>query len=48
MSQKLRRFLWVYQRALAADFERVKRVDIRYVNGLAVAWNETEQANENG
>lgn len=46
--EKLRRFLWVYQQALAEDFERVKRVDTRYVNGLAVAWNETQQAKKNG
>ncbi|AKH68898.1 cell division septal protein [Spongiibacter sp. IMCC21906] len=45
--EKLRRFLWVYQRTLVADFDRVKRVDTRYVNGLAVAWRE-QQADSNG
>ena len=46
--EKLRRFLWVYRQALKADFERVKRVDTRYVNGLAVAWQPEEQGKENG
>ena len=36
--EKLRRFMWVYHKELASDFARVKRVDTRYVNGLAVAW----------
>ncbi|GAB3371910.1 cell division protein FtsQ/DivIB [Spongiibacter taiwanensis] len=45
--EKLRRFLWVYRKELAKDFERVKRVDTRYVNGLAVAWRE-QQASKNG
>ncbi|MGB1905745.1 MAG: cell division protein FtsQ/DivIB [Spongiibacter sp.] len=39
--EKLRRFLWVYRQHLAAEFDRVKRVDTRYINGLAVAWVES-------
>ncbi|MAK44286.1 MULTISPECIES: cell division protein FtsQ/DivIB [Spongiibacter] len=35
--EKLRRFLWVYRKYLAADFATVARVDMRYINGLAVA-----------
>lgn len=38
--EKLRRFLFVYRQHLAAEFDRVKRVDTRYINGLAVAWVE--------
>ena len=40
--EKLRRFMWVYKQQLAADFERLKRVDTRYINGLAVSWHELE------
>ena len=40
--EKLRRFLWVYRQTLAADFARIARVDMRYVNGLAVAWAEQQ------
>lgn len=40
--EKLRRFLWVYRQTLAADFAKVARVDMRYVNGLAVAWAEQQ------
>jgi cell division protein FtsQ len=46
--EKLRRFMWVYRHQLAADFDRVKRVDTRYINGLAVAWDETKGAKGNG
>ncbi len=38
--EKLRRFLWVYREYLAADFAGIARVDMRYINGLAVAWTE--------
>ena len=40
--EKLRRFLWVYRQSLAADFAKVARVDMRYVNGLAVAGAEQQ------
>jgi cell division protein FtsQ len=40
--------MWVYRHQLAADFDRVKRVDTRYINGLAVAWDETKGAKGNG
>jgi cell division protein FtsQ len=40
--EKLRRFMWVYRQQLAADFEQVKRVDTRYINGLAVSWHQLE------
>jgi cell division protein FtsQ len=38
--EKLRRFLVVYHRELASQFARVKRVDTRYINGLAVSWRK--------
>jgi cell division protein FtsQ len=40
--EKLRRFMWVYKQQLAADFEQVRRVDTRYINGLAVSWHQLE------
>ncbi|CAA0083108.1 Cell division protein FtsQ [Zhongshania aliphaticivorans] len=40
--EKLRRFMWVYKQQLAANFDQVKKVDTRYINGLAVSWHELE------
>lgn len=37
---KMRRFMRSYENALAADFERVQSIDMRYSNGLAVAWKQ--------
>ena len=37
---KMRRFMRSYQNALVADFERVESIDMRYSNGLAVAWKQ--------
>lgn len=37
---KMRRFMRSYQHALVADFERVESIDMRYSNGLAVAWKQ--------
>ncbi|MBD2859743.1 cell division protein FtsQ/DivIB [Spongiibacter sp. KMU-158] len=36
--EKLRRFALVYRRELAPEFDRIARIDSRYINGLAVAW----------
>ena len=36
--KKTRRFLSIYREDLAAQFERVAYVDLRYSNGLAVGW----------
>ena len=36
--EKMRRFMRSYQKVLVADFERVESIDMRYSNGLAVAW----------
>jgi cell division protein FtsQ len=46
--EKLRRFMWVYRHQLAADFDQVKRVDTRYINGLAVSWKKLESSNDKG
>lgn len=42
--EKLRRFALVYQRELAPQFDRIERIDSRYINGLAVSWNKQAQA----
>jgi cell division protein FtsQ len=36
--EKVQRFVLAYQRVLSEKFEKVKRIDMRYSNGLAVAW----------
>jgi cell division protein FtsQ len=40
INDKLQRFLWLYQRELAPYADRIAGVDLRYRNGLAVAWKE--------
>jgi cell division protein FtsQ len=39
---KMRRFIGAYDDLLAEDFARVARIDIRYNNGLAIAWRSEE------
>lgn len=36
--EKMRRLLFAYEQGLAANFEQIKRIDMRYSNGFAVAW----------
>lgn len=38
--EKMRRFTAIYQQELAPESERIARIDLRYANGLAVAWHE--------
>lgn len=38
--EKIQRFVLAYQRVLSTKFEQVKRIDMRYSNGLAVAWQK--------
>jgi|JI8StandDraft_1071087.scaffolds.fasta_scaffold82919_2 cell division protein FtsQ len=38
VNEKLQRFLWLYQRELAAHAARIERIDLRYRHGLAVKW----------
>ncbi|MDO3382808.1 cell division protein FtsQ/DivIB [Gilvimarinus algae] len=40
LPEKIQRFLWVYDEHLIQNFEAVARVDLRYANGLAVAWSD--------
>lgn len=48
--EKVQRLMLVYQQFLKSDFERVKRIDMRYDNGMAVSWRYTvdqENSQEN-
>lgn len=38
--EKMRRFTAIYQQELVQKSERIARIDLRYANGLAVAWHE--------
>ncbi|CDZ95852.1 MULTISPECIES: cell division protein FtsQ/DivIB [Pseudomonadaceae] len=38
--EKMRRFTAIYQQALAQESGKIARIDLRYANGLAVAWHE--------
>jgi cell division protein FtsQ len=38
--EKMRRFTAIYQQELAQESERIARIDLRYANGLSVAWHE--------
>ncbi len=42
--EKLRRFVSVYEKALKEHNTNIARVDLRYPNGLAVAWREQPAA----
>ena len=41
---KMRRFIAVYQQTLKLHSDTIARIDLRYPNGLAVAWRETTDA----
>ncbi|MCQ4259312.1 cell division protein FtsQ/DivIB [Stutzerimonas stutzeri] len=38
--EKMRRFTAIYQQELAQESDRIARIDLRYANGLSVAWHE--------
>ncbi|MCJ0975535.1 cell division protein FtsQ/DivIB [Pseudomonas sp. PS1] len=38
--EKMRRFIAIYQQELAQQNDKIARIDLRYANGLAVAWHE--------
>jgi cell division protein FtsQ len=40
---RMNRFVWIYRSELAARWSEVKQVDLRYENGIAVAFNEPLQ-----
>ncbi|MFV0455464.1 MAG: cell division protein FtsQ/DivIB [Pseudomonas sp.] len=42
--EKMRRFTAIYQQALEQESENIARIDLRYANGLAVAWHEPNPA----
>ena len=44
--EKVRRFSAIYERELKEQMDRVARVDLRYANGLAVAWRDNDSAVE--
>jgi cell division protein FtsQ len=41
---RLQRFIDIYPRILADQAERIAMVDLRYVNGFAVRWNDSPEA----
>ena len=36
--EKMRRFAVVHEKELKEQIDKIERVDLRYANGLAVAW----------
>lgn len=42
--EKMRRFTAIYQQTLVQESENIARIDLRYANGLAVAWHEPNPA----
>lgn len=46
--EKLRRFISVYEKTLKQDGENIARVDLRYPNGMAVAWRQPSAAQTPG
>ncbi len=40
INDKLQQFLWLYERELKPYADRIASIDLRYRNGLAVAWKE--------
>ena len=42
LAQKLRRFQVVWSAQLTSQVEKIKTIDMRYPNGLSVAWNQDD------
>lgn len=40
--EKMRRFTAIYERELKEQMDQVARIDLRYANGLAVAWRDND------
>lgn len=40
--EKIRRFSVIHERELKEQMDRVARIDLRYANGLAVAWRDSD------
>ncbi|GAA3909512.1 cell division protein FtsQ/DivIB [Litoribacillus peritrichatus] len=45
LNEKMNKFVKVYRLALHKKIEEIEQVDLRYTNGLAVAWKPSEQDN---
>ncbi len=46
VSNKIKRFITAYEQYLAAHMSAVKKIDLRYTNGLAVEWKDHSFADE--
>ena len=46
LTQRVARFLVVYERELARKEDLVEQVDARYANGIAVRWRETRRSEQ--
>ncbi|MEJ2114785.1 MAG: cell division protein FtsQ/DivIB [Gammaproteobacteria bacterium] len=44
VADKIQRFITAYKQYLAENFKKVKKVDLRYTNGLAVEWKSPKYA----
>jgi len=44
VADKIQRFITAYKQYLAENFKKVKKVDLRYTNGLAVEWKSPQYA----
>ena len=44
VSKKITRFITAYEQYLAKNLNEVKKVDLRYTNGLAVEWKSPQFA----
>lgn len=42
--EKMRRFISIYEKTLKDQIANIERVDLRYPNGLAVAWRAPVEA----
>ncbi|MOA61078.1 Cell division protein FtsQ [compost metagenome] len=38
--EQIRRFVTIYEKALKEQISKIARIDMRYPNGLAVAWRD--------
>lgn len=46
VSNKIHRFITAYEQYLSTHMAEVKKIDLRYTNGLAVEWKDKRMANE--
>ena len=48
MSKKIKRFITAYEQYLATNIKKVKKIDLRYTNGLAIEWKSPQFAQNMG